>query len=151
MNDLTQSLRRPTIVPTELSEPYWAAAAKGELLLQRCENCAEFTFYPRYACPTCGTGDLVWTPSRGRGTLFTYTIARRSTHPRLNSRVPYVVAIVELDEGPRMTSAIVAATVEDVRIGRRVRVVFEDDGSRVFPVFELEGPDEAHRSEGMDK
>lgn len=122
--------------PTPLSQPFWDATARKELLLQRCDACATHLFYPRHNCTECGSRSLSWLPVEGKGTLFTYTIARRPTHPAFADRVPYVIAVVELAEGPRMTTNLVECSLDAISIGMPVEVAFGDlqDGLRL-PFF----------------
>jgi len=126
---------RPVPHPTALSEPFWQACRRRELVVQQCEACRALAFYPRASCPTCGSLVLVWRPVSGQATLFTVTIARRPTHRRLAGRVPYVIAIVELDEGLHMTSTVVGCDIEALRIGQRLIVDFEDVDEVSVPVF----------------
>jgi uncharacterized protein len=126
---------RPAPHPTAVSAPFWSGCARHELLLQRCTDCAAVVFYPRSSCPTCGSARLEQVPSAGCGTLYSYTVARRATHRKLVDRVPYVIAIVDLDEGPRLTSTVVGTAPEDVHIGMRLDVDFEDHEGFTVPVF----------------
>lgn len=128
---------RPLPHPTPVSVPFWAGCRRHELLLQRCGDCAAWAFYPRATCPACGSLALAWQATSGRGTLHTFTIARRPTHRRLAERVPYVIAVVELDEGPRLTSTVVDVDPESVRIGQRLVVDFEDHDEISVPVFRV--------------
>lgn len=118
--------QRPLPQLTPLSAPFWEAARRRELMIQRCRACARHIFYPRLNCTHCGARDLEWVRALGRGTVYTYTVARRPTHPAFTDKTPYVIAIVELDEGPRMTTNIVGCDPEAVRIGMAVEAVFED-------------------------
>lgn len=118
--------QRPLPQPTPLTAPFWKAARRRELMIQRCRACARHVFYPRVNCTHCGARDLEWVRASGRGTVYTYTVARRPTHPAFADKTPYVIAIVELDEGPRMTTNIVGCDPEAVRIGMAVEAVFED-------------------------
>jgi uncharacterized OB-fold protein len=118
-----------------VSAPYWEAAARGELVAQRCRACARYVLYPRSSCPHCGSLELTWTPVSGRATVHTFTIARRPTHPDLADRVPYAIAIVELEEGPHLTTNLVECGIDRVRIGMPVEVVFERRAGRTLPVF----------------
>jgi uncharacterized OB-fold protein len=126
MTDTTRSASRPVPRPTELSKPFWDAARRHELVTQRCTSCGKHVFYPRLSCPHCGARALEWVPVSGNATVYSYTVARRATHPAFADRVPYVIAIVELDEGPRMTTNVVGCAPDDVKIGMRVRATFED-------------------------
>lgn len=127
---------RPRPQPTTVSRPFWEATARGEFLLQRCSRCGAHVFYPRYSCTDCGSPELEWRPARGTGTLYTYTVARRPTHPAFAGRVPYVLAVVELDEGPHVTTELVDCDPDSVRIGMPVEVVFEDPVDGIaLPLF----------------
>jgi uncharacterized OB-fold protein len=131
---------RPTPHPSPVTRPFWEACARHELVLQRCAACSSAVFYPRSVCPACGSSELTWVPAGGFGTLHTYTVARRPTHRKLADRVPYVIAIVELDEGPRLTSTVVGTDPDDLTIGSRVQVDFEDDETVSYPVFRVVVP-----------
>lgn len=108
------------------SRPFWQAAREKRLKIMRCRACGRHFFYPRELCPHCHSAAVEWTRASGRGTIYTFTIARRPAGPAFKPDVPYVVALVELDEGPRLMTNIVAADVEKVRIGQKVEAVFED-------------------------
>lgn len=111
-----------------LTAPFWDAARRHELLVQRCRACGAHIFYPRHLCTACGSPELDWVTASGRGSVFTYTIAHRATHPAFADRVPYVIAIVELEEGPKLTTNVVDAEPTDVTIGMAVEATFEDVG-----------------------
>lgn len=117
---------RPLPHPTPLSKPFWDGAARGELWIQRCGECGTHVFYPRHLCTGCGSPELEWVRASGRGTVFTYTVARRATHPGFADRVPYVIAVVELDEGPKLTTNVVDVEPEAVSIGMPVQATYED-------------------------
>jgi uncharacterized protein len=129
---------RPAPFPDAVTRPFWDGCARHELLLQRCSGCGAAVFYPRAVCPACGSASLSWERAGGGATLYSYTVARRPTHRRLADRVPYVIAIVELDEGPRMTSTVVDADPDTLAIGQRLRVGFEDQEDFTVPVFRVE-------------
>lgn len=115
-----------------LSRPFWEAAARGELVLQRCSACGRHQFYARPFCLACESDGVEWVRAAGTGTVYSVTTVRIQWVPELEP--PYQVAIVELDEGPRLTSGIVGG---EVRIGDRVRVVWrEREGLPPLPVFE---------------
>jgi uncharacterized protein len=119
---------RPVPHPSPLSQPFWDGARDRELRVQRCRTCQTHLFYPRYLCTTCGSADIGWVRASGRGVVFTYTIARRPTHPAFADRVPYVIAVVELDEGPKLTTNLVDVDPDTVAIGLNVQATFEDVG-----------------------
>ena len=136
MSDAPQAPPRPRPTPTPLSRPFWDATARGEFLIQRCRRCEAAVFYARYNCTECGSPDLDWTPAAGTGTVYTFTVARRPTHPAFADRVPYVIAVVELDEGPHVTTNIVGCSPEEVRIGMPVEVTFEEPVDQIaLPLF----------------
>jgi hypothetical protein len=117
---------KPLPSPSPITQGFWAAAHRHEFLLQRCRNCRRYIHYPRAACPHCLSQDLEWAPASGRGAIYSYTVARRPTASVFADMTPYVIAIVELEEGPRMTTNIVGCPPEEVRIGMPVEVVFDD-------------------------
>ncbi len=122
MGDYTKPLPHPN----EVSQPFWDAAKRHELQIQRCNACGTYIFYPREACPECLATDLIWIPVSGKGTLYSYTIAQAPTHPAFADDVPYVIAIIELEEGPHLTTNLVGCPIEDVTIGMPVVASFED-------------------------
>lgn len=126
-------------VPDLETAPYWEATAQGRLLIKRCRACAEPYFYPRNHCPRCWSLDTEWIEASGRGAVYTFTIVYQNDLPPFRDRLPYVVAIVELEEGVRMTSNVEGCEPEDVRCGMPVRVSFReeerDEGSVHLPVF----------------
>jgi uncharacterized OB-fold protein len=115
---------KPLPRPTATSRPFWDAAKRHQLQLQRCGGCSSFIYYPRDRCPNCLSERLEWTPVSGRGKLYSYTVVRRAS-TRSFSDKPYVLAIVELDEGVRMTTNI-EAPPESVKVGMPVTVYFDD-------------------------
>jgi uncharacterized protein len=106
------------------SAPFWEATRRGVLLLPRCDRCAEPIWYPRFFCPVCGGTDTSWFEASGNGVVYTFTVVRKSRREGYATAVPYVVASVELDEGPRIFTNIVDCDPETVRIGQRVSVTF---------------------------
>lgn len=113
-------------VASGVSAEYWAACSRHELLIQRCADCGTRQFYPRLVCTSCSGRSLQWVRASGRGTLRTFTIVRRPLSRAYASQVPYVVALVQLDEGPTMMSTVVGCGAEEVRIGMSLEVVFDD-------------------------
>ena len=132
---------RPLPNPSPLTQPFWAGARERELRMQRCRACGTYLFYPRHLCTACGSDDLQWGAMTGRGTVFTYTVARRPTHPGLADRVPYVIAIVELEEGPKLTTNLIDIDPSDVEIGLSVQVTFDDVGDTTLVQFRPVSPE----------
>lgn len=114
--------------PVDLeSQPFWDATAEQKLMLKRCDDCGEVIWYPRMVCPECHSTNTSWFQASGRGTVYTYTVSHRGRGPW--SRVgPYVIAYVQLEEGPRMMTNIVDCDPESVECGMDVEVVFHDTG-----------------------
>lgn len=129
----------PLPVPTPITQPFWDGTRQHRLLLQRCEA-GHIIFYPRSHCPRCLSNRLAWVEASGKGTLYSYTVARRPTSPDFEHDVPFVIAVVELDEGPRMTSRLVEVDPDAVRIGMRLEVVFDDVTEEIaLPYFRPAG------------
>ncbi|MFB6828196.1 Zn-ribbon domain-containing OB-fold protein [Streptomyces hydrogenans] len=122
------------------TRPYWDAAAEGRLLLRRCRACARPHHYPREFCPHCWSEDVDWEPASGRATLYTWSVVHRNDLPPFGERVPYVAAVVDLAEGPRMMTQVVDVPEDDLRADMALEVVFRtgDDGV-VVPVFTAPG------------
>jgi uncharacterized protein len=117
----------PIPLPTPETRPFWEAARRHELQLQRCRACGRHLFYPRAACPHCLSADLEWRRASGRGTLHTFTVVHRGQRD-FPLGAPYVIAIVELAEGPRLMTNLVGVAPDPsaIRIGMPVEVTFED-------------------------
>lgn len=115
----------PVPAVTTETRPYWDAARDGKLLLQRCATCRQVRFYPRALCPACWSDDVQWVEASGRGRVHSFTVIHRPPAPAFAARVPYVVALIDLEEGPRMMANVVGDDARQVAIGDRVRVTFE--------------------------
>ena len=120
------------------TEPYWAGIAGGELRLQRCEACQAVVFYPRAVCPHCLGSPLRWFTGAGTGRVYSYTVAHRA-FGEFASQAPFTVALIDLDEGPRMMARIVDAGPGGVRIGMPVRMVVREIGDADLPCFQPAG------------
>jgi hypothetical protein len=111
-------------------KPFFDAAAEGRLLVKFCADCAQYHHYPRAVCPFCFSGRTEWREAKGTGTIYTYSVLRRGV------AVPYCIAYVTLDEGVSMLTNIVDCDLDSVRIGQRVKVVFEPtEGGPPVPMF----------------
>lgn len=117
---------KPLPQPDRTTEEFWRAAKRHELLIPRCKSCNKYFFYPREDCPSCLSSNLEWVRVSGRGKIYSYTVVRQAAHPGFATDVPYILAIIELDEGPRMTSNVVDCRIEDVTVDMPVSVVFDD-------------------------
>lgn len=127
---------RPAPVPDADSRPFWEGVANHELRIQRCRSCGRHVYYPRSICPHCHAAELDWVQASGTGVLYSYTVSRRPAGPGFAADVPYVVALVDLDEGPRMMTNLVDVPPEDVAIGQRVQVDFREmSPGLTLPVF----------------
>jgi uncharacterized OB-fold protein len=130
----------PLPVPNADTEPFWDACRAGELRLQRCADCAEWRYPPQPACGACGSLAAAWVPVSGRGTVFSYAVTHQPIHPALSGRTPFASVVVELDEGPLLTSNLVDVDPDDIVIGMPVDVVFEQAGDMVLPKFRKRQP-----------
>ncbi len=123
-------------VPNELTAPYWEAAREHRLAIQRCV-CGRLSHPPVARCPQCAGNEFTWPTVSGLGTVYAFTIVHHSVHPVSAGETPYVIALVQLDEGPRLVTNIRGCAPETVRIGTPVEVVFEDVSESVtLPQFE---------------
>jgi uncharacterized OB-fold protein len=116
----------PTVSPE--AKAYWDATAEGRLLLQRCSDCEAVVWYPRGLCPACGGTRLEWFEASGRGTVYSFTVIRRGAAGPYAGTEPYVLAYVELEEGPRVLTNVVDCDPGSVSIGDAVSAVFHDTG-----------------------
>ena len=113
-------------VPNSVTRPYWEACQRHELLLQKCVQCDEHQFYPRIICGSCASSELHWVQASGSGTVVSWTVVRHPVSPAYAADIPYVIALIELDEGPTMMAQIVDCDPESVNSGMPVDVCFED-------------------------
>jgi uncharacterized OB-fold protein len=116
--------------------PWWEAARDRRLLIRRCGGCGERFFYPRPFCPRCWSDDVAWVEASGRATLYTFSVVHVNDLPPFHERVPYVAAVVDLEEGPRMLTNVEGASPEELEIGMLLEVEFRDLSDDVtVPVF----------------
>jgi hypothetical protein len=119
---LTRGLPLP--LPTLDTAPFWEAARRGELRLQRCAACGTWRHYPRPSCPACLSRNVTWERASGRGTVYTWTIVRGPTLPAFEAKLPYNVVDVLLDEGVHFVSEVLDCPPEEIRAGMAVQAVF---------------------------
>lgn len=117
----------PAPVPNPDTAEFWQATTQGRFLLRHCNSCDQFMWYPRPICPFCHSTDTSWVDGSGRGHVYSFTVVRRASGA-WGDVTPYVLAYVELDEGPRVMTNIVDADLDQLRIGDPVEVVFFDTG-----------------------
>lgn len=106
-------------------EPFLAAAREHQLVVQRCDGCGALRFPPRELCSACLATGSAWVRVSGRGTVFSFNVMHQVYHPAFATEVPYVVAVVQLEEGPRLVTNVVDCPPAEMRIGLPVDVVFE--------------------------
>ena len=126
MADLGQSKPLPDI--TDLTRPFWTAAKNGQLVLQKCQRCATFNFHPKPWCIECGSRDLQWTAAKPSGTVYSYTVSRTvaMNSPAWAAEMPLILCLIDLDDGARLYGQVTGCRAEDIHIGMRVDVHFED-------------------------
>lgn len=119
---------KPLPQPTPETQPYWDGCRQHKLLLQRCKACGTYRFYPRMFCvnPECHSDEADWVEGSGKGRLHTYTVSHIPGAPGFEDDLPYVVAIIELEEGVHMMSTVIECEPEDLGCDLPVQVVFDD-------------------------
>ena len=117
---------KPIPVPTRETQPYWEGCKQHELRIQQCAACGHSQFYPRLYCTACMSERVEWVTASGHGTVLSFTIVYRPVTQAFAADVPYVVALITLDEGPQLMSNVVGCAPENVHIGMPVEVTFED-------------------------
>ncbi|MCU1344057.1 MAG: hypothetical protein JWL70_323 [Acidimicrobiia bacterium] len=124
----------PTI--EDEGRPFWDAAREGRLVIMRCNACGDAYMYPRPFCPKCWSDDVSWEDASGRGTVYTYSTVFMNDLPPFGSRLPYVAAAIDLEEGPRIMSNLVECDPADLRVGMAVEVTFTELTPEITaPVF----------------
>jgi uncharacterized OB-fold protein len=124
----------PDITPE--MRPFYEAAKRRELVVQRCRACGTARFPAREICSACLSSDSEWTKASGRGEVFSFNVMHQIYHPGFATEVPYAVVVVKLAEGPKMNSNLVGVAPADIRVGMPLQVVFEDVSDEVtLPKF----------------
>ncbi|HMC43358.1 MAG TPA: Zn-ribbon domain-containing OB-fold protein [Acidimicrobiales bacterium] len=122
--------------PDPSTEPFWDAARQGRLVIRRCQACRRAHFYPRPFCPSCWSDQVSWEEASGRATLYTWSVVYQNDLPPFGERVPYVAAVVDLEEGPRMMTNVVDCAFEQLRVGMSLEVTFRVETEEIsLPVF----------------
>ena len=122
--EYTKPLPRP--LSPELTRPFWEAARRHELHMPRCTTCDYVFFYPRSECPRCLSTHLEWVKVSGRARLHSFTIVQQPANAAFRDDVPYVYAVVQLDEGPRLVSNIVQCDINALRVDMSLEAIFDD-------------------------
>jgi len=130
---------RPVPQPDDVTRPFWDACARRELRFQQCDHCGCQWLPPSVVCPRCWAADTRWVRATGEGTVFSFGVYRRAYHPVFKPLLPYVVAVIELAEGPRLVSNVVSVRPEDVHVGLHVRLEFQETDGVALPVFRPAG------------
>ena len=128
---------KPLPLPTPETQPFWDSCRRHEMELPRCQDCGKFHFYPRAMCPHCWSPNLEWVKASGRGKLYSYVINHRPP-PGFEGDAPYVIAIVELDEGVRMMSNLVGVEPDpaNLPLDMSLQVSYEDVSDQIaMPKF----------------
>ncbi len=129
-------MEKPVPQPNGDSRPFWDGCNAGELRFQRCGACGQPQFYPRALCARCHATDLRWETSSGRGEIHSATTIHRGPTAAFKG-APYVLALVDMDEGFRIMANVLHA--DNAEIGERVRLVFEQRGDQKIPQVEKDG------------
>lgn len=126
----------PALTPD--SKTYWEGCKRHELLIQRCKECGKYRFEPRIICPNCTSMDTEWTKAGGKGKVWSFGVCHQLYDPAWKEDIPYVIGVIELEEGVKMVSNIIDCKPEDVKIGMKVEVIFEDVTEEItLPKFRL--------------
>ncbi len=126
---------RPVPQPDEVTRPFWDACRHRQLRFQRCGVCGHRWLPASVVCPRCWSATTEWIPASGNATVFSFAGYRRAYHPAFEALLPYVVAVIELAEGPRLISNVIDAVPEDIRVGMNVQLDFIEVGGTPLPVF----------------
>jgi uncharacterized OB-fold protein len=123
---LVSEYKKPLPAINEDTAPYWEYCRKHEIRMQKCQQCGYIRFPASIVCPKCHSLEAEWTKLSGKGRVYSFIIYHQAYHPSYKDDLPYAVAIIQLDEGPRMESNIIGCKMEDIKIDMPVEVVFDD-------------------------
>lgn len=134
--------RRPVPRPDEVTGRFWeACATRRRLEFQQCAACGHRWLPPSVVCPRCWTGEPAWVAAGGAGKVVSYAVYRRAYHPAFADLLPYVVAVVELEEGPRLVTNLVGVAPGECWVDMPVRLDFLEIEGATLPVFRPAGAD----------
>ncbi len=133
---MSPAYEKPLPRVDEINKPYWDAAKRHELVIQRCDDCGTYRYPIGIICPGCLSDKLKWVKISGRGKVYTWVVIHQVYHPAFAGDVPYAVVAVELEEGPRMSTRLVGCGPENITIGMPVKADFIDVTPEItLPVF----------------
>jgi uncharacterized OB-fold protein len=118
--------RKPLPVPDTGTKEFWEGCQRHELLIQRCEECHSYRYPPSPVCPRCFSMNAKWDKVSGKVEVYTFSVVRVPLGRDWESDIPYTIGVIQLDEGVRMVSNIVDCKPEDIKIGMKVEVTFDD-------------------------
>ncbi|KAB2912626.1 MAG: hypothetical protein F9K29_18400 [Hyphomicrobiaceae bacterium] len=124
----SKTTNKPLPEITDQTRPFWTAAKSRKLVLQRCARCDTFNFHPKPWCVECGCRDLAWTEAKPTGTVYSFTISRAVAMnlPGWQGELPVLMCLIDLDDGARLYGQVVHCMPEEIKIGMRVEILFED-------------------------
>lgn len=137
MTESIPSLTVPGPLPTAISAPFWEAAHRGELALQRCSDCEKWFFYAREHCPHCWSERVSWHAASGAGVIRSCSVVHRPGHVAWEPAAPYVIALIKLNEGPTMLSQLLGDQRLAAKVGQEVKLCCVPIGKFTLPFFEL--------------
>jgi len=147
------SNNRPIPLPTSLSAPFWEGLKDGKVMLQRCDDCGQWTFYPRRHCRHCLSHALHWEEVSGHGHVYAFTVAHVPTLPEFAGPAPQILAVVELEQGERINTTLIGLQPDHIQVGMAVKPVFarvNDEGTVLLRYtgmeVELDGYDETPKA-----
>jgi uncharacterized OB-fold protein len=124
MAETATTHHRPAVIPDERSKMFFEACERGEFLIRRCASCQEWSAPADTMCSMCGNLELGWARASGRGTVHTFGIVHHISHPGFKDEAPYNVAVVELEEGPRINTHIIGCANDEIAVGMAVEIEF---------------------------
>jgi uncharacterized OB-fold protein len=119
-------------IPTDETAEFWLGCSRRQLRIQRCNDCHQFQFPPQNFCRHCSGAKLAWTAASGRGKVLSRTIVHWSPNPAYAAESPYSLALIQLEEGPRMLSNLIGCPPDPIQIGMPVKVDFEQCGPEIM-------------------
>lgn len=127
--------KKPLPTITGETSPFWEGCRRGELLIQLCSDCDQYQWYPRGICSSCFAGKVNWVEASGKGTVWTFTVTRQNRSPGFAEDCPYILALVELEEGVKMFSNLINCDPSQVEIGMPVQVTFVEATNQITVPF----------------